>query len=872
MRTTAWTLAFLALAAAADAVPRASRVAVAPQYAAGALHRATLGASYRELWASPIEVEELDLDAEAGGLTPLRRVGGQQTRGLALRGGDGRSYTFRSLDKDPASILPEELQDTFVEGLVQDQMAAQHPAAALVAEELARAAGVSTVPVRLVRLPDDPRLAELRTTFAGLVGTFSEYPTAGDASREGFEGAVEIVDHRALFGRLAASPDDRVAVRRFLQARLFDLLISDFDRHRKQWRWARRPGDPVWHPIPEDRDQAFARYEGLLVRAAALYVPQLRTFGDRYDAIAGLTYNGRDQDRWLLPELPLKVWGQVASELQQRLSDEVIERAALRMPPEWYAIDGPRLAASLRKRRDALPAAAERFYRHLAAEVDVQCTDEPEEVRAQWLPGGALEIAVSRRGDPGEDRPPYFLRRFEPGETREVRLYLRGGSDEVRVAGRPGTIRLRVIGGGGDDTLDDQESGWARLYDSEGEDRMLAGRGSAWVRRSYRPPAGPRGAEWIPPRDWGLDWYHLPGLGFGQDTGAFVGWGLTRVGYGFRRHPSSSHQSWQAGWAFGAQQPRLQYEGLFRREGSRGEVGVLARYSGVELLHYYGYGNDSGGTGADDRYRVRHRQLLIRPSLSVRPWDACELTIAPFLQHTTTTEGEDRLLDVERPYGAGSFGQLGGWLRVRFDTRQTTVTGTASHGGVTGAFGTMGYPTSGVLVEGVAAALPAAWDVERAYGWIEGSGSAYLTAGARQRATLALRAGGRRMLAGNGPTGARYPFWNAAALGGGGLFSGDDTLRGFPSTRFIGDSSLYGNAELRLYVSRFFVTLPGEWGLLAFADAGRVFVRGESSSHWHPSWGGGLWVGLLSRSNAVAVTVARSEERTALSVRAGFSF
>ena len=37
-------------------------------------------------------------------------------------------------------------------------------------------------------------------------------------------------------------------------------------------------------------------------------------------------------------------------------------------------------------------------------------------------------------------------------------------------------------------------------------------------------------------------------------------------------------------------------------------------------------------------------------------------------------------------------------------------------------------------------------------------------------------------------------------------------------------------------------------------------------------YGGGLWIGLLSRSNAVAFTIAKSDERTAFYVRAGFSF
>ncbi len=140
------------------------------------------------------------------GSSLVRRVGGQQTLGLALAGQDGRSYTFRGLDKDPSNILPDELQDTFVEELVQDQMSAQHPAGALVADELARAAGVPTVPIRLVVLPDDPALGEERKAFASLLGTFSEYPTAADARHPGFEDAVEIVDHMTLYAKLAQEP------------------------------------------------------------------------------------------------------------------------------------------------------------------------------------------------------------------------------------------------------------------------------------------------------------------------------------------------------------------------------------------------------------------------------------------------------------------------------------------------------------------------------------------------------------------------------------------------------------------------------------------------------------------------------------------
>jgi hypothetical protein len=92
--------------AVAQDAPKTRKVAAGPQYGANAFHRMMLGASYRALWTTPIEVEVLDLAAEAGGLTPARRVGGQQTKGLAFSDRSGRSYTFRSLDKDPSNIPP----------------------------------------------------------------------------------------------------------------------------------------------------------------------------------------------------------------------------------------------------------------------------------------------------------------------------------------------------------------------------------------------------------------------------------------------------------------------------------------------------------------------------------------------------------------------------------------------------------------------------------------------------------------------------------------------------------------------------------------------------------------------------------------------
>jgi hypothetical protein len=846
------------LAAAAGAAEETRKVTAGPQYGAGGFRRMMLGSSYRKLWTTPVEVDVLDLGREAGGLTPVRRVGGQQTKGLALTDRSGRAYTFRALDKDPSNILPEELQDTFVESLVRDQMSAQHPGGSLVADELAKAVGVPTVPVRLVVLPDDPALGEFRKEFAGIVGTFSEYPTAEDPRHPGFEGAVEIVDHMALYEKLAQSPADRVATREFLRARLFDLFVSDFDRHRRQWRWAKRKQDNLWHPIPEDRDQAFARYEGLAVRAIAGYVPQIRTFGPDYDRMTGLTYNGREQDRWLLPELSREEFREVAEDVKAKLTDDAIERAARRLPEEWYAIDGERLVADLKRRRDALVAEADRYYLHLAAKVDVQGTDTSEVATVKRLEGGAIEVEVAPRED-GTAGKPYFSRRFVPGETDEVRVYLRGGDDRVVVDGKAGGIPVRVIGGAGDDALDASKGRDARLYDFQGRSEVV---GADHDDRPYEPPPGPKNAPWIPPRDWGRDWFFLPWAGYSSDYGLFLGAGFATRSFGFRQQPFASEHSFKAGWAFGASQPSVVYEGTFHRSNSRVTTGVLARYSGLEVLRYYGFGNETEPQPDDDLNKVEQKQFVFAPSLTLPVAGALDLTLAPVLQYADAEEGT-RFVDADQPYGYGEFGQVGGWARLRVDTRRSI-----RRSSIELPLREQGpaYPTSGVLVEAIGAVFPEAWDVKETYGWVEGGASTYLTAGSNGRATLALRVGGKHMLGG------AYPFHNAAAIGGGGVFSGQDAVRGLRPNRFIGDSALWGNADLRLYLSEFFLGLPGEWGIFGFGDVGRVWLENETSDTWHTSWGGGVWIGLLSRSNAIAFTVAQSDERTAFAIRAGFSF
>jgi hypothetical protein len=101
-------------------------------------------------------------------------------------------------------------------------------------------------------------------------------------------------------------------------------------------------------------------------------------------------------------------------------------------------------------------------------------------------------------------------------------------------------------------------------------------------------------------------------------------------------------------------------------------------------------------------------------------------------------------------------------------------------------------------------------------------------------------------------------------------------LRGYDLNRFAGDSSVVGNAELRITLGKATVFLPLRYGLSALGDTGRVFVAGESSSKWHYGAGGGLWLAIYASaagavlSSSVNATIVRSDERTSFYFSSGF--
>ncbi|HEV2147488.1 MAG TPA: hypothetical protein VGR37_08795, partial [Longimicrobiaceae bacterium] len=628
------------------AAQRDSATVVAGEhYRAGALHTFLLGHGYRDLWTAPVRVPVLEPDTFAGGLTVLREGGGFSTRSLRMQGADGREYVFRSVDKDVSQGFGPEMRGTLAAWIVQDQVAAKHPAAALAVPPLLDAAGVLHAAPRLFVMPDHPFLGEHRERYAGMLGMLEERPDGGEDGEGGFRGAVRVSGTGRMLELLEESPAHRVASRAFLTARLMDLFLGDWDRHEDQWRWARFDVDGVhlWHPVPRDRDNAFVDHRGVVIAVAREAFPRMIRFRSEYPDVFGLTVHATPLDRRLLAELPRAVWDSTAAALRERLTDEVIDSALARIPPEYRAHREGEMRRILRARRDRLPGVAAEFYAQLASDVDVHATDEPEVAAVDRLEGGVVEVRLYRRDpDTGARAPePYFRRTFHRGETREVRVYLRGGGDHAVVRGDVGrSVGVRVIGGGGDDVLVDSSrvrgGGGTALYDHRGENRFVAGPGTRVDRRPFREPADSVTLTGVRAyRDWGEEGSDFaPWAGWKSNVGVVVGGGPVATRYGFRREPYA-RRVWLRGlYAPAIRRFGVEARGDFRSVGSDTRLEAFVRVSDVEVTRFHGFGNETGAEGDQGRYRIGERQLLLAPRLHLRAGEAAGFHLGPVARYT----------------------------------------------------------------------------------------------------------------------------------------------------------------------------------------------------------------------------------------------
>ena len=827
------------------------RVIAGEQYGTSSFHQWLWGKHYRKEWTIPVQVLAVSLDTMDGGLTAYEAGGGRQSKTLRLKNPQGKEYVLRSIDKSFGKALPDIYQKTFVEKIVNDQVSVAHPYSALTIPIMAKAAKIYHCNPVIVFIPEQKALGEFSSEFGNNLYLLEQRADGDWKDADNFGNSADIVSTDKMFEKVFEESDHRIDQLSFIRARLFDIFVGDWGRHEDQWRWAtfEKEGKKIYKPIPRDRDQVYTKFEGVLLSMllGAAGTDHLQTFNRNIHDIGYYNYSARNLDRQAANEMTREQWISTAKELQQLLTNDVIESAVKQLPPEVFPISGNEIIAKLKSRRDRLEKFAGDYYAILAKEVEIVGTKKKELFEVNRISDAETMVSVydlNKEGDAKKN--PFYSRKFPSSETKEIRVYGLSDNDEYIMQGTTNKgIKIRIIGGPSKDVYNDSLLAGGnhkiKIYDdhandfktSSGTKLKLSENDSIHVYKYNGFNYSKKGIKKI--------------FFYNNEDRIHIGIGYKAVTQKWRKIPFASSHEVNAKYSLMENAFSTEYKGIFTEVIGKWNIALYANYDWIRWINYFGIGNETErvytGREYGDYYRMRTRQLLTSAGINRNFGDYHNISVSGFYQtydivkdngryvaeYPTNTNGED--------YRMKDF--AGGRLDYLFQNVDDLVLPRKGIKFLSSASYTQDMKESDQSFARFSAAVTVYLPLTKSLGYFLKTGGATLTG--------------------------TPEFYQLNPIGGG------QTLRGYRRFRFYGKTSFYAQNELQWIRNVKGNLFNGRAGLLGLMDLGRVWYPGENSDKIHISFGGGFILAPFNKIS-VAATFARSKEDATVNFRFGRTF
>lgn len=775
-------------------------------------HRWLFGENYRKEWATAVKLPMIRISKIYGGLIPVKEGGGMQSKSLRLADKDGKEYVLRSVEKAPEKLLPVNLQGTFAVDWLDDAMSGQHPFSALIVPPLAAAAGVPHASPIIGVVAEDAALGEYAKEFTGMVCLFEEREPAGESDNT-----------PKMLKALNKNYDKRFDAKAFLRARMLDLLIGDWDRHEDQWRWAssKNEKEEIYMAVPRDRDQVFHLSEGLFPSIATLpwIDPLLGDFEGEIPRVRFSIFKTRFMNAYPDAQLSADEWMRIAKEFVAAETDEVLEAGLRRLPAEVYGMRHDVLLSKLKARRNNIPAAMMDYYKFANRIVDLRLSDKDELVTVDDAPGKGLRIVVTKLDKSGAPNGLSMDMTYDASITKEIRLYVAKGDDQIVINNPGSAIRLRVVGGEGNKVYRSaQTDAAAKIYDTPAA--AFVGEAKLFNKHISNDTLN---TNYVPTNLYNV-WMPLATAAINADDGFLLGVGFKYMHYsGFRKLPYDYTQQLMISHSFATSAFRVKYSGEWIKAVGNADFIVQAVVNAPDnTLNFFGRGNESELLKFDNYrkyYRTRYNTFQIDPALRWSAGKQSTVSVGPSFQyyHLDLTENAGRFINnvnQVNSYDSATVykdrAHLG--LSVNFLSNKRV-------GGI--------LPVSGYYLSVSLQGYSGLNDYSKSFAQIRPEFTFYQKLNHRGTVVLSDRIGG-------GISVGKPAFYQSMFLGGQG------NLLGYLQNRFAGQHMLFNNlqARVKLFNIASYI-LPGQLGLSGFYDAGRVWIKGEKSDQWHQGQGGG---------------------------------
>lgn len=802
-----------------------------------------IGENYRAEWNTPVKLKVFNINKEHGGLRITEMGGGNQTKSLTLADKTGREWKLRTIDKDPSKVLPPNLRITIAKDILQDMISAAHPYAPAAIPKLSEAVNVPHTNPQFFFVPDDPSLGIYKPFFADKVCILEEKAPVPKN--------VNTKSTTKILNDMIEDNDHVTDQQPVLRARLLDILIGDWDRHFDQWRWETRDTGrgKIYYPIPKDRDQAFFYSDGLMLRyAARRRLPFLKGFRYNIPRVNWLSYTARDFDRLFLNRLDEADWERTIDTFQHNITDSVISAAVHDLPPEVYPLHGPEIEKKLSSRRDLLKREGMRYYRFLSRYVNVLGSNKQEYFKVKG-DDTSITVNVYVKEKDGDTNFQMYSRKFDPKITKEVRLYGFNGNDMFSVDSNVASpIKLRIIGGRGNDTFDLKGKIHKYLYDLRGDANPIIARSRTRNLMSNDPMVNEYNYKEF--RYQEVQRFPWINVGYNTEDGLLAGVGFWRRTYNFRKEPYGTDNRLTTLYSFLGDAYQVKYSGTFVDVYRKIDVVGNAEFQNPSLSNFFGLGNETVKAPGTKMYYYRSRYKFVQSSalLRVSPVSKVYISAGPSFYYywNKYSDNADRILGKPEAIGLDSFSiynpkmYLGGKFSINVNNINNEI-----------------FPTRGVDWTNEVTYMDGMNSNSKPFGKFTSDMVVYASLSDPARVVAVIRLGGGHIFSKD------FEYFQALTLGS------NNFLRGFRKNRFSGVSLAYNSVELRIKLAdiRSYV-FPGTLGLITYNDIGRVWLQDESSKKWHDTYGAGVYY-MPFNLFILSAAVGFSPEETLFNVSVG---
>jgi len=796
------------------------------------------GQRYRKYFGTEILAPTVNLDTLYGGLKPVRKGGGHQSKSLRLVDNYGKEYVMRALRKNAVQYLQAvafkdkyiegQFNDTYTEKLLMDVFTGSHPYAPFTIGTLSDAVAIYHTNPVLYYVPKQNVLGGYNSEYGDELYMIEERASDGHGNLESFGYSNTLISTDDLLKNLRKNDDHYVDEQAYIRARLFDMLIGDWDRHEDQWRWAvfkDDNGNHMYRPVPRDRDQAFSiMADGFLLNIATTLVPALRlmqSYDEELRSPKWFNLEPYPLDMALINNADRALWEAQAKHIQQNLTDSIIDKAFTFFPEEVNDETVDIIKRKLRGRRSNINLISDNYYHHINKYAVITGTDKDDWFELERMPNGKTKVTAYRIIN-GEKGRIIHDRIYDKTETKEIWIYGLDDEDNFEVKGNGNNyIKIRLVGGQNNDKYNISNGTKTFVYDFKSKkSTFINKKGRTRLKDDYETNI------YNYKKLKNSSNQFIPSIGSNPDDGFKFGLSNTFTLYGFERNPFTQQHTLAASYYFATSGYDISYNAEFANIIGNMNLGIEGKFTSPNFSsNFFGFGNSTPNFDDDlglDYNRVKLRTIKMSPSLIWRGISGASFKTTISYESVEVEETEGRFINNFLNTNDGiNQAFFGGEVTYQYENYDNKA-----------------FPTLGMMTSLMAGFKMNEKDLNKGFVYLIpeiGFDTKLVTNG---RLVLATK------LKAHLNFGDDFEFYQAANIGA------NNGLRGYRNERFTGKNAFYQKTDLRFNFRKIKTgLLPLQIGLYGGFDYGRVWVADDlvsnpdyNSETWNTSIGGGIFV------------------------------